>query len=176
MIRVLQLLARLPGTLLPFAVGLSLSAAGWWIALGAGAAAVAGYFLSSGISRLLSRRVSWRNLLLCQAVIYVVLVILLVTSAEQGHLVLALALSLAAGAAAPAERVCAPQRRLDRTALGLSFLLALVCGLFAAWTAPLVACGILAAAAVPVLVMLRFSVSSEESPPPRSYSPGTSAH
>lgn len=166
MMRILQLLSRLPGTLLPFAVALSLIGAGWWIALAAGAAAVAGYFLSPAVTRLLRRWVSWRNLLLCQAVIYVVLVIVLATSAEQRQLILAMSLSLAAALTAPAERVCAPHRRLDRTALGLALLLALICGLLSAWTVPLVICGIAAAAAVPVLVMLRFSVSAEESPPP----------
>lgn len=161
MMRILQLLARLPGTLLPFAAALSLIGAGWWIALGAGAAAVAGYILSPAVTRLLCRWTSWRNLLLCQSVIYVLLVIVLATSAEQRELILALSLSFAAALAAPAERVCVPHRRLDRTALGLALLLALICGLASAWTAPLVICGITAAAAVPMLVMLRFSVSAE---------------
>lgn len=176
MSRLLQLSARLPGALLPFAAALSLSVAGWWIALGAGAAAVAGYFLSPPLSRLLCRWVSWRNLLLSQTVIYVLLVVLLLTAAEQGQLALALSLSILAGAAAPAERVYVPRRRLDRTAIGLALLLALICGLLSAWSVPLVVCGVLAAVVVPILVMLRFSVTAEESPSPRSYNPGRSAH
>lgn len=176
MMRMLQLLARLPGTLLPFAAALSLIDAGWWIALGAGAAAVAGYFLSTVLSRLFARWASWRNLLLGQTVIYVLLVILLITSADQGHLELAVSLSFIASVAAPAERVIVPHHRLDRTAVGLALLLALICGFLSAWTVPLVVCGVMAASAVPMLVMRRPSLSSEENPPPRSYRHERSEH
>lgn len=155
MIRLLELAARLPGTLLPFAAGLALVRTDWWAALGIGAAAVAGYFLSAPLGRLLSRWSSPRNLLLVQAVLYVILLVLLIAAVEQQLLWLVLALSLCAALAAPAERVCAPSPRLDRTAVGLSFILAVVCGLASAWAVPLVVCGVTAAAAVPVLVMLR---------------------
>ncbi|WP_150460022.1 hypothetical protein [Nesterenkonia ebinurensis] len=157
MIRLLELLARLPGTLLPFAVGLSLVRADFWTALGIGTAAVAGHFLAIPLARLLLRWVRARNLLLCQAVLYVILLVVLIAAVEQQMLVLVFVLSLSAALAAPAEGVCSRNPRLDRSAVGLSFLLAVTCGLLAAWTVPLVVCGVAAAAAVPVLVMLRSS-------------------
>ncbi len=157
MIRLLELAARLPGTLLPFAVGLALVGADWWAALGIGAAAVAGYFLSAPLGRLMNRWSSPRNLLLAQAVVYVILLVLLIAAVEQQLLWLVLVLSFGAALAAPAERVCVPNPRLDRTAVALSFILAVVCGLVSAWAVPLVVCGVAAAASVPVLVMLRSS-------------------
>ncbi|NDK30781.1 hypothetical protein [Nesterenkonia haasae] len=166
MTRVLELLARLPGTLLPFAIAsslVSLVGVGWWTALAGGVAAVVGYFLSAGIAQMLVRWWgSWRNLLLGQTVTYVVLVVLLIAASDQQRLWLVLVLGLLAGAAAPAERVCMPNVRLDRSALGLSVLLALACGLTGAWSVPLAVCGVTAAAAVPVLVMRRYRVGSEE--------------
>ncbi|TLP77484.1 hypothetical protein [Nesterenkonia sphaerica] len=168
MSRALELLARLPGTLLPFAVGLSLvSAPGvrWWTALAGGVVALVGYLLSPVVARLAVRWWgSWKNLLLGQAVLYVVLVVLLLAAAEQQRQWVVLPLGLLAGAAAPAERVCSPNPRLDRTALGLSALIALGSGFAAAWALPLAACGVAAAAAVPALVMRRYRVRPVDSP------------
>ncbi|RJN31029.1 hypothetical protein [Nesterenkonia natronophila] len=164
--RVLELLARIPGTLLPFAVGLSLvSLAGvsWWTALAGGVWAFVGYLLSPVLGQLAVKWWgSWRNLLLGQAVAYVVLVVLLLAAAEQQRPWLVLPLSLLGGAVAPAERACAPNSRLDRSALGLSVLVATVSGFSGAWSVPLAACGVAAAAAVPALVMRRYRVSSDE--------------
>lgn len=128
-----------------------------------GVAAVVGYVLSAVIAQVLVRRWgSWRNLLLGQTVAYVVLVVLLIAASDQQRLWLVLLLSLLAGTAAPAERVCVPNIRLDRSALGLSVLLTLACGFAGAWSVPLAVCGVTAAAAVPVLVMRRYRVDSEE--------------
>lgn len=168
MMRLLELLARLPGTLLPFAVGLSLlsvAGVGWWVAVVAGAAAVAGYLLSAVVARVCVRRWgSWRNLLLGQAVAYVVVVVVLIAAVEQQRIWLVVPLSLVAGVASPAERICAPNSRLDGTAIGVSVILALVAGLVGAWSVPLALCGVAAAAAVPVLVMRRFRLGDAEAP------------
>lgn len=166
MMRVLELLARLPGTLLPFAVGLGLissAGVGWWAALAGGVCAIVGFWLSGTLAQALVKRwSSWRNVLLGQTVAYVVLVVLLIAATDQQRLWMVLPLSLLAGVAAPAERVCVRNSRLDRSAVGLGVLLTLVCGLAAAWSVPLALCGLTAAAAVPILVMRRYRVGSEE--------------
>jgi len=153
--RLLSLAARLPAAMLPFAAALGLAHAGFLPALGAAAAALAGCWVGQLGAKWLLHRVHGRHVLLCAAVIYVVLNVLLIAAVEQQALWTAALLSGAAGLTAPPEQVIAGSRRLERTAVGTGLLLAVVCGLLSAWTVPLVAAAFLAATAVPVLVMTR---------------------
>ncbi|NLS10556.1 hypothetical protein HGQ17_11250 [Nesterenkonia sp. MY13] len=159
--RLLSLVARLPGALLPFAVALATVTSGIWPALAAASLALAGFFLSIGFTRLLTRWVRWRNLMLMSTVGYVVLVVLLIAAAEQQAVWTPALLSFLGGLIAPAERVWEPNPRLDRSALGLAFLIALTCGMLEVWQTALVASGVAAAVAVPILVMLRAGELSE---------------
>lgn len=154
-LRLLSLSARLPGALLPFAAALGLADAEFLVALLAAAAALVGYWCADWLTPAVLKRVQTKNLLLCTTVAFVVVMVLLIVAAEQHVLWAALLLSGLGGLSAPAERHAAPNSRLDRTAVGAGFLLAVICGAATAWTLPLVAAAFLAAAAVPVLVMIR---------------------
>lgn len=153
--RLLSLTVRLPAALLPFAAALGLADAGFLPALGAAVAALAGYWLVYLLGPWVLKRIHPRHLMLCSAVLFVVLSVLLIVAVEQQVLWAALLLSGTAGLAAPPERVIIRSRRLNRTAVGAAFLLSLVCGFVAAWTVPLVAAAFIAATAAPVLVMTR---------------------
>lgn len=153
--RLLSLAARLPAAMLPFAAALGLAHAGYLPALGAAAAALAGCWAGQLGASWLLHRVHARHVMLCAAVIYVVLSVLLIVAVEQQTLWAAVLLSGVAGLTAPPERIIVRSRRLERTAVGTGLLLAVVCGFLSAWTVPLVAAAFLAATAVPVLVMTR---------------------
>lgn len=153
--RLLSLAARLPGALLPLAVGLALSTTGFWIALGIAVLAFAGLALGRWLAPLAARSLGWPNVLLCSAVAFVILTVLLIAAAQEQALWTASALALAAGLCAPAETAAQPQSRLDRTSIVTAFIIAVICGLASAWSAALVAAAFLAAAAVPILVMTR---------------------
>lgn len=153
--RLLSLTARMPATLLPFAAALGLADAGILPAAGAAAAALGGYWAAQLGAPWVLQRVRPRYVLLCAAVSYVVIGVLLIVAVEQHALWTAALLSAIIGLTAPPERVIVAEPRLERTAVGASFLLALVCGFASAWTMPLVAAAFVAATAVPVLVMTR---------------------
>lgn len=153
--RLLSLAARLPAAGLPFAAGLGLLQAGVLPALGAAAAAGAGGVLAHLLGPAALRRIHPRHLMLCTAVLFVILSVLLIVAAEQRVLWAALLLSGLAGLSAPPEGAVVADRRLNRTAVGTGLLLAIGCGVASAWTVPLVALAFLAAAAVPVVVMRR---------------------
>lgn len=153
--RLLSLAARLPAALLPFAAALGLAEAGFLPALGVAVTALTGYWLVHLLGPWVLKRIHPRHLMLCTAVLFVVLSVLLIVAAEQQVLWAAVLLSGTAGLAAPPERVIIRSQRLNRTAVGAAFLLALVCGFASAWTVPLVAAAFIAATAVPVLVMTR---------------------
>ena len=153
--RLLSLAARLPSALLPFAAALGLAEAGFIPALGAAAAALLGYWGAHLLAPWAVKQAQPKNLLLCTAVLFVVLAVLLIVAVEQHVMWAVLLLSATAGLSGPPERFIWPSRRLDRTALGAGFLLAVICGFVSAWTVPLVAAAFIAATAVPVLVMTR---------------------
>lgn len=153
--RLLSLTVRLPAALLPFAAALGLADAGFLPALGAAVAALAGYWLVRLLGPWALKGVHPRHLMLCSAVVFVVLSVLLIVAVEQQVLWAALLLSGTAGLAAPPERVIIRSPRLNRTAVGLAFMISLVCGFASAWTVPLVAVAFIAATAAPLLVMTR---------------------
>src|SRR5699024_2391633 len=82
-VRLLSLAARTPAALLPFAAALGLADAGVLPAVGTAAAALVGYGLAQLGAPWLLQRVLIRHVLLCAAVVYVVLSVLLIVSVEQ---------------------------------------------------------------------------------------------
>lgn len=159
--RLLSLAARLPAALLPFGAALGLAEVGFLPAVGAGAAALAGYWAAHLLGPWVTWHVAPRNLLLCSAVAFAILTTLLIVAVEQHVLWAAVLLSAGAGVVAPPERHITASPRLDRTAVGAGFLVAVASGFFAALSVPLVAAAFLAVTAVPILVMTR-------SQPPRN--------
>ena len=153
--RLLSLAARIPATLLPFAAALGLAPGGMLPAVASAAAALGGYWAAQLGAPWVLQRVQPQHVLLCAAVIYVVLSVLLIVAVEQHVLWAAILLSGVAGLTAPPERAIAHNPRLERTAIGVGLLLAVACGFVSAWSVPLVAAAFVAAAAVPVLVMTR---------------------
>lgn len=153
--RLLSLAARLPAALLPFASALGLSSAGFLLALSGAAAALCAYWLVPWVMPWILKRAQPRHVLLCTAVMFVILTVVLIVAVEQQAQWSAVLLSGAAGLSAPPERAIGRSGRLERTAVGFGVVVVLVCGLVSAWVVPLVAAAFLAATAVPLLVMIR---------------------
>lgn len=116
--RLLSLTARMPATLLPFAAALGLADAGILPAAGAAAAALGGYWAAQLGAPWVLQRVRPRYVLLCAAVSYVVIGVLLIVAVEQHALWTAALLSAIIGLTAPPERAIVAEPRLERTAVG----------------------------------------------------------
>lgn len=152
--RGVSLAARIPGLLIPFAAALAIAPSGWILALASAAVAIVGRALSS-VARSWWTGPRTGGLQLAGAMLHALVVLLLITAADQGEVVFAMILSGIAGLSAPAERVVAEVPALERTAFGMTLAAAVVAVLVSASTTLLIASAFLAAAAVPVLVILR---------------------
>lgn len=155
--RGLSLAARIPSMLMPFAAALVIAPAGWLPAVAGAAAALGGRALG-GVPRSWWRGPRSTGLQLASAILHALSVLLLMTAAAQGEVMVAVALSGVAGLSAPAERRVTGVPALERSAFMVALIIAVVAAVASAPGTALIASAFLAAAAVPVLVILRAPV------------------